>query len=93
MGGFLVLARGGLITIDLDQKESRRVIVLLDHIEAGDARLAHAVTRILDRCLAKGLDGIRLDLDMNKNDEHDQYLLRWKTDATDSQRETMKSYR
>ena len=48
-GGF-----GG--AIHLDQHKARRIVHLLDHIEARDAGLLHAVARVLELSFAKRLD-------------------------------------
>ena len=56
VGRLFALGGGFDGAIDLDQDEARRVVDLLDHVEAGDARLLHAVTAVFDGRLAKRLD-------------------------------------
>src|ERR1041385_5489431 len=70
MRGFLVLRRGCDAAIDLHQNEAGRIIRLLDHVEADDARLLQAVARVFDGGCAEGLDGIRLDVDVYVNNQH-----------------------
>ena len=70
MGGLLVARRVVGSAIDLQQHKARRVILLLDHIEADDARLLHAMLRVIERSSFEGLDSVGLDMDEDVDDEH-----------------------
>ena len=59
MSGFLVRRHGGGRSVRLDEHEARRVVAILDDVEAGDAGLAQAGARIFDRGGAKRVDGFR----------------------------------
>ena len=56
--------------VSFDQDEAGRIIGLLDHVEARDPRLQDAVARVGNRGLVEGLDALRLDVHVDKNDEH-----------------------
>ena len=61
----LVLGRGALGEVGLDQREARGIVGLLQHIEARDARLEHAVRGVVER---GGLErGHMLGEDMHKH--------------------------
>jgi hypothetical protein len=48
---------------------------LLDHVEAGNARLLDTVAGVLQRRLEKGIDKFLFDMNVNVDDEHDTLLL------------------
>ena len=56
--------------VHLDKNETSRVILLLDHVEARNARLLHAVTGVIRGRLFKSLDHVRLDVYVNMNNQH-----------------------
>ena len=56
MRGLLVARRRIGVAIDLEQRESRRIVVLLDDVEADDARFLDAVARVLERRRLEGVD-------------------------------------
>jgi hypothetical protein len=62
--------------IDLDQHEARGIIGLLDHVEAGDARLFDAVLRVLDGRSDEGFKMFRLDVDEYVDDVHASSLFK-----------------
>src|SRR5512135_771588 len=66
----LVMARGFDGPIDLDQNEAGRIVLLLNHIETGDAGFMHTLTRIFQGGGLESLDLIRFDMDKYMNDEH-----------------------
>ena len=67
---FLVRRRGSGVAIHLHEHETRRVILLLDDIEARHARLFQAFTRVGKRRLFEGLNVFRFDMNMNVNHKH-----------------------
>ena len=75
MACFLVRGSGIRIVIHFHQHKARRVILLLDGIEARDARFFQALARIGERRLFEGCNTLRLDMNMNVNNEHgcDEY--------------------
>jgi hypothetical protein len=70
MGRFLVLSRviGG--AIHLHQYEPRRVIGLLNNVEAGHARLLNAAASVCYRSRPKRLNLVRLNMHKNMNYKH-----------------------
>ena len=56
--------------IDLHQHKARRIILLLDHVEADDTRLLHTMLRVIKRGSCEGLNSIGLDMDKDVDDEH-----------------------
>jgi hypothetical protein len=62
----------------------RRVILLLDDVKARDARFFQACARIGDRRLFESLHPLRLDVNMNVNNEHggDKYAKPAKSSST-----------
>jgi hypothetical protein len=71
--GLLVPRRIVRRAVQLDQQKPRRVVVLLDDVEAHDAGLLHAVARILERRGGEGVHGIGLHVDEDVDDEHGEY--------------------
>lgn len=67
MLGFLMCRCGVGISINLDQHETRRVVLLLDDIEARDAWFFQARTRVGERGLIEGVNALRFDMNMNMN--------------------------
>jgi hypothetical protein len=61
MRGLLVTGDGFEAAINLDQQEASKVIGLLQHVEAGNAWLLHALARILEAGFLEGLDEFRFD--------------------------------
>src|SRR4051794_32448844 len=66
----LVLHRGIRAAVNFHQKETRRIVTLLQHIEARDSRLAYAVAGIFDGGFAESVNKLGLHVDMNVDDEH-----------------------
>ena len=65
---------GGGIAINFDEHEARRIVGLLDDIEAADARLQQAQARVEERGGFESRDAIRLHMNMNVDDEHDREI-------------------
>jgi hypothetical protein len=65
-----VLRRVGPGAIDLEEREARGIVDLLNQVEAGDARLLQALAGVLEARLAKGLDVLGLDPSVDVNDQH-----------------------
>jgi hypothetical protein len=61
-------------SVDLDQHQAGRVILLLDHIETGYTCFPDTVAGILKRGLREGGHTIRLDMNKDVNDVHDSSL-------------------
>jgi hypothetical protein len=72
---FFVRGGGVRIPINFHQHKARRLILLLDDVEARDARFFQARARIGERHLFESLHTLRLDMNMNVNNEHgcDEY--------------------
>ena len=72
---FLVRGGGIRIPINFHQHKARRVILLLDDVEARDARLFQAFPRVGEHRLFESFDALRFDMNMNVNNEHgcDEY--------------------
>ena len=70
MPGFLVRRLCCRITICLHEHKPRRIIMQLDDIKTQNARLQEAQPGIAERRLFKPLHALRLDMDMNVNDQH-----------------------
>ena len=68
VGGFLVPDSILYSSVDLDQHEAGWIVCLLDHVEASDAWLEHAVARVRDGSRAEGLYRLRFDVDKYVND-------------------------
>ena len=65
------MAGGGVgIAIGFDQDEAGWVVGLLEAIEAGDARFLETFARVGEGGLLEGFDALRLDMDVNVNNEH-----------------------
>ena len=75
MCGFLVCGRRLFGAIPLDQHEPRRVVLLLNHVEPGDAGLFHAFTGVSQRGCLERLDAIRPHMHVDMNEEHDRLFL------------------
>jgi len=73
---FLVRGGGVRIPINFHQHKTRRVILLLDDIEAHDARLFQAFPRIGERRLFEGFRALRFDVNMDMNHKHDATNMR-----------------
>jgi hypothetical protein len=56
--------------IDLDQDESRRVVALLEHVEARDPGLFEALLRVGSSRRFERRDGVRLQVNVDENDQH-----------------------
>jgi len=69
--GLLVTRRVRGRAVDLDEKEPRRVAVLLHDIEAYDARFLHAVARVLERGGPESVDGVGLYVNEDVDDDHE----------------------
>lgn len=67
---FLVRGGGIGVTIDFHQHEARRVLGLLQDVEAQHTKFEPAAPRVELRRLPEGLDAFRFDMNMNVNDEH-----------------------
>src|SRR5581483_9202623 len=69
MPGFLV--RGGSLggAIGFDENEARGIVLVLDDIEAGDARLLDAGGGVGKRGLFESVDAIGFDVNLNVDDE------------------------
>ena len=65
------MARGGVWrAVDLLQNEVRRIILLLQDVEADDTRLLDAVPGILEGGGPEVGEGLGLHLDVDVDDEH-----------------------
>jgi len=71
---FLVPGRVFRCAIDFDQDKSGRIVLLLDNIESGNARLLYAMACILKRGHLECLNLIALDVDENVDDKHNSLL-------------------
>ena len=78
MGRLLVRDGGLLRAVDLHQDEVGRVVVVLEDVEAGDARLLHAGGRVGEGGGFEGVDVGWIDVDVNVDDEHGLCLLSYK---------------
>ena len=65
---FLMRGRRLRGAIGFHQHEARGVILLLDAIEARDARLPDALPRVGEAGLLEGLDILRFHMNMDVND-------------------------
>ena len=65
-----VRRRGVGVAIHLHEDEVRRVILLLDDVEARHARLLPARARVGKRRLFEGLNVFRFDVNMNVDHKH-----------------------
>lgn len=68
MRGFLVLGGRIVSPINLDQHEARRIILLLEDIEARDTRFAEAGFGVLKRGRFETFDTFRFHMDVNVDD-------------------------
>ena len=57
--------------VDLDQLEPRRIVFLLDDVEASDAGLLHAGAGVGETGLAEEVDSAGYDAHVDVNDHHD----------------------
>src|ERR1035438_5740080 len=73
---FLVRGGGIRIPINFHQHKARRVILLLDGVEARDARFFQALARIGECRLFESLNALRLDMDLDMNNKHDATNMR-----------------
>ena len=64
--------RGGAVAVYFNQEETSGIVDLLDDVEARDAGLAHAGLRICEGGRFESLDVLRLNVNMNMNDEHER---------------------
>src|SRR5262245_31648167 len=69
MRRLLVVSRRFLRPVNLDEHEPRWILAVLDDIEAGDARLLHALVGILERGCPERVDMLRLHEAVNMDDE------------------------
>ena len=60
----------GFVVVGFNEDEPGRIIGLLNHVKPGNARFLNTIPRIFDRRLAKFLDTLRPDMDVNVDDEH-----------------------
>lgn len=58
------------IAINLNEREVRRIVRLLQHIEACDARLLYAIARVVERGGEKGVDVFGEDVDEDLDGQH-----------------------
>lgn len=70
MRGRLVLGWRVRGPVNLDEHEARRVVLLLDDVEAGDAGFLDAVAGVVERGGLEGCDAISLHVDVDVDDEH-----------------------
>src|ERR1041385_207375 len=71
--GFLVLHGRLGVAVDLVEHETRRVLLLLEKIEARDSRLLRALGRVDPGGGDKCIDEFRLDVSLNDENEHTLY--------------------
>ena len=65
------MSRGRLYcAIGFDQDESRRIILLLDDVEARDSRFFDTLAGVGERRLFEGFNVFRLETNLNVNDKH-----------------------
>ena len=69
MFGLLVRGIGIHIAIDLDEQETRGVILLLDDVETQHAGLVDAFARIGEGGSFEDFNAFRFDVDVDMNDE------------------------
>jgi len=77
VGGLLVRDGGLLRAVDFHQDEVGRVVIVLEDVEAGDARLLHAGGRVGDGGGFEGVDMGGVDVDVDVDDEHESILNCW----------------
>ena len=84
MPGFLVRGSGLGVAINFHQYETSRVVLLLDDIEARDAGFFQTFARVGERGLCESFDALRLDANMDVNNEHgcDEYAKAVKSSST-----------
>src|SRR5579883_2679214 len=70
MARFFVLRRRFRVAVRFHQQETRRVILLLQNIEARDARFADACLRVGQRRFLECLDELSLHMDLHLDNEH-----------------------
>lgn len=70
MLGFSMRVRPGVAAEDLDQRESRRVIVLLHEVESRDERFTIAALGVGDRRRDEGVDAFRFDVNLDDMNSH-----------------------
>ena len=68
-GGLVSGGRIG-VTIGLNKDEPRRIVLLLNDVEAPNARFLHAFPRVGETGLLKCLNTLRFDVDMDVDNEH-----------------------
>ena len=59
-----------IIAINFDEYKASRIVLLLNHIEAGDAGLFYALASVGQRDAFKILDALRLHVNVDVDDEH-----------------------
>lgn len=69
MRGLLMGGRRGGSAVDFDEDEARRIVGLLDHVEARDPWFLHAGAGIGERRGLKGCDVLRFDVNLDVDDE------------------------
>jgi hypothetical protein len=74
MRGSLVRIVGGSISINLDKEKFGRVVGLLKDIKFQNARLLPARVDVDKRGGLERLDGLRLDVNMNMDNQHDSVI-------------------
>lgn len=75
--GSLFVPRGRLrAPVDLHQHEPGGVVLLLHHVKPRDTRLYYALPGIVKRDSPKSLNGLRLHMRMDVNNEHASMLQR-----------------
>jgi tetratricopeptide (TPR) repeat protein len=87
---FLVRGGGIRIPINFHQHKPRRVVLLLDDVEARHARLFQTHTGVGERRLFKSLNALQLDMNMDMNNEHDATNMRKRGKAQAQGREKSK---
>ena len=70
MGRFPVGRMGFGRPVDLDQLETRRIVLLLEHVEAGDSRLAPAGLGVGPGGRLERFDAIGLNMNVDLEDMH-----------------------
>lgn len=61
---------GGVVPVNFDDDEPRRIINLLDKIESEDARFLDAVSGVFKGCLPEGVQMLGPNVHMHMQDDH-----------------------